>query len=360
MRFLETLEGYGKSEQILFGHQNAGHIGVSIERKDGTESDVSRLTGKMPAVVGVDTLSFTGYEGNMQDLIKVVKNLHKEGCLITLSSHMPNFSLGGDKYIDYTPNIIEGDCGHRIMPGGDLNAKYLRFLDMIADFAEECVDVAGNKIPMLLRIFHECNGDWFWWGRAYLTDAEFIELFRYTIDYLMGTKGVTNFAVCYSPNGPAKSEESYMSRYPGDDIVDVLGVDWYHDHPHKGDGFWKRLSQTLDRVASCARQHSKIAAFTECGYRSYSDTPDGKYYEGLAPSGNLVKNWFSDLLRTVMSSEGGRQMAYILFWANFSNIQFWIPYEKDGFRHEFADDFCKFADDPRIVMAPVDAPPTSI
>ena len=155
LELLELLKKISVTDKIMFGQQNAGHIGVTINETDGTESDCWNLCGKHPAVVGVDTLSFLGYEGKMNDLIKVVKNLHKQGCIISLSSHMPNFTLGGEEFYDYSPNNTEGDCGHRIMPGGDLNAKYLRFLDMIADFAERCVDLEGDPIPMIFRPFQE-------------------------------------------------------------------------------------------------------------------------------------------------------------------------------------------------------------
>ena len=53
---LEKLEDASYSDVVLLGHQNAGHIGVSVENNDGTESDVKNLTGKHPAVVGIDTL----------------------------------------------------------------------------------------------------------------------------------------------------------------------------------------------------------------------------------------------------------------------------------------------------------------
>ena len=126
---LGILREFSVSDRILFGQQNAGHIGVSISVADGTESDCKNLCGSHPAVVGVDTLSFLGYEGKMNDLVMVVKNLRRQGVIVTLSSHMPNFSLGGDEFYDYSPNITDGDCGRRIMPGGDLNEKYRRFLD---------------------------------------------------------------------------------------------------------------------------------------------------------------------------------------------------------------------------------------
>lgn len=353
LSLLGTLSEYSRSGKIMFGQQNAGHIGVSISLHDGTESDVKNICGKQPAVVGIDTLSFLGYEGNMTDLIKTVKNLHRQGCIITLSSHMPNFSLGGEDYYDYSPNITEGDCAHRIMEGGDLNPKYLRFLDKIAEFAGKCVDIEGNKIPMIFRPFHESNGSWFWWGEEYIADTHFIELFRYTVDYLLDKKGIDNFLICYSPNGPIESKKQYLERYPGDDIVDVMGVDFYHDHPHKGDGYASILTNTLDNLAECAKEHFKIPVFAETGYRTFSDAADGSYYEGLAPEGNLVKTWFTDTLDTIMGSEGGKAMAYMLCWANFSDLQFWVPYVKDGFRHEMTDDFTTFIEDDRVVTAPV-------
>ena len=349
-KLLMMLEDFSYSEKLMFGQQNAGHIGVSIEEKDGTDSDCKRVCGKMPAIVGIDTLSFLGYEGKMEDLIKIVKNLHKAGCIITLSAHMPNFALGGDDFYDYSPNNAEGDPAHRIMPCGDLNGKYLRFLDMIVDFATRCVDVEGNKIPMIFRPFHEDNGDWFWWGRKYLDDMDYVRLFRYTVDYISGWKGIDSLAYCYSPNGFISSGE-YMKRYPGDDVIDIMGLDLYHDSPKKNDAFYRKLADQLDDIFQLSQLHGKLTALTETGYRSL-DTAGG-HFEGLSPSGNTVKTWFTDMLKTINFCEGGQRLAYMLIWANFSDQQFWLPYIKGEFRHEMCDDFMDFILDPHIVMAPV-------
>ena len=348
---LGILRDFSNSDRIMFGQQNCGHIGVSINAADGTESDCKNLTGSHPAIVGIDTLSFLGYEGKMNDLVTVVKNMHRQGLIVTLSSHMPNFTLGGDEFYDYSPNYTDGDCGRRILPGGDLNDKYKRFLDLIAEFASICIDVEGEKIPMIFRPFHECNGDWFWWGKSFMTDEEFKELFRYTIDYLMDDKGVDNLAVCYSPNGFIGSEEEYLSRYPGDEYVDIMGLDLYNDKPHKGDGFFQKLSSSLNVVYDIALEKNKITALTEIGYRSL-ETENG-YFEGLAPIDNTVPDWFTQLLNAVISTESGRRLAYMATWANFSDTQFWIPFATEDFRHEMCTDFIRFVEDSHIQMAPV-------
>ncbi len=343
---LDILRAYADKGQMLLGHQNAGHIGICISTHDGTDSDIKHVTGSMPAVVGIDTLSFLGYEGKMADLIKVVKNLHRQGCIITLSSHMPNFSMGGpDTYYDYSPNNTTADCGRRIMPGGDLHLKYVHFLDMIVKFASSCVDISGNPIPMIFRPFHECNGDWFWWGRPHLTDEEYIALYRYTASYLEQA-GITSFAYCYSPNGPVKNSSDYMSRYPGDDLIDVFGLDYYHDRPSTGDGFFDSLDKSLSDLCAIASSKGAIPALTEIGMRMLDSGID--YYEGLAPSGN-PPHWFTELGSVVCS----HKIAYLLFWANFSVMQHWIPYVHDDWRHELTRDFIEFASMPQIVSAPV-------
>jgi len=51
LELLELLRKYSYSDKIMFGHQNAGHIGVTIKANDGTESDCRNLCGKHPAVI---------------------------------------------------------------------------------------------------------------------------------------------------------------------------------------------------------------------------------------------------------------------------------------------------------------------
>ena len=130
-----------------------------------------------------------------------------------------------------------------------------------------------------------------------------------------------------------------------------MGLDLYNDKPHKGDGFFHKLSSSIDVVYKISQERGKIIALTEIGYRSL-ETENG-YFEGLAPIDNTIPDWFTELLDAVTSTEGGRHLAYMLTWANFSDTQFWIPFVTEDFRHEMADDFIKFAGDDRIKMAPV-------
>ncbi|MEU4887419.1 MULTISPECIES: glycoside hydrolase family 26 protein [Streptomyces] len=83
---------------------------------------------------------------------------------------------------------------------------------------------------MVLRPFHENSGSWFWWGAAHASPTEYVELFRDTVEYLRDTQHVHNLLCAYSPgSGYGGSDDVFLRTYPGDDFVDVLGIDSYDD-----------------------------------------------------------------------------------------------------------------------------------
>lgn len=89
---------------------------------------------------------------------------------------------------------------------------------------------------------------------------EYKQLFRYTILYLKKEKGIHNFLYAYSPNGPFADEAEYLSRYPGDDFIDIIGYDMYHDRPAIADNWIDTLTAACRQVCAIARDHAKVAA----------------------------------------------------------------------------------------------------
>lgn len=41
--------------------------------------------------------------------------------------------------------------------------------------------------------FHEFDGDWFWWGKAHSSVADYKTLYQFTVTYLRDSLGVHNF-----------------------------------------------------------------------------------------------------------------------------------------------------------------------
>lgn len=347
--YLQDIRG----RQILFGHQHDTDEGITITGTagDAPESDVKNDVGDYPAVFGWDTLSLEGKEkpgvsGNPEqsrlNLIRSVQEAHRLGGIVTLSSHMPNFVTGGS-FNDTNGSVVE-----HILPGGDKNAEFNAFLDNIAAFANNAKDDEGNLIPILFRPFHEQNGGWFWWGAKTTSTSQYIELYRYTVEYLRDKKGVHNFLYVFSPNGTfGGSEANYLTTYPGDDYVDVLGMDQYDNQETPGTtGFLNGLVADLKMISRLADSKGKIATFSEFGYSP----------QGMKTTGNADLHWFTDVLHAIQSDPDAKRMAYMLTWANFGvNVNnLFVPYRNapNGLGdHELLPDFIHYYDDPYTAFA---------
>lgn len=87
---------------------------------------------------------------------------------------------------------------------------------------------------MIFRPYHEFDGDWFWWGRSHCTIDEFKTLWRFTVAYLRDSLEVHNFIYAFSPDNKFNTESEFLERYPGDEWVDMVGMDNYGDFGRDG------------------------------------------------------------------------------------------------------------------------------
>ncbi len=354
VRLYGLLTGIARSDYVLYGHQNEMHKKVSPL---GGGSDTYDMVKDYAAVAGVDGLALTGAELGLTDaeraagltlegkLAGLSIAASRKGAVMTMSCHMPNFAevakrpkiAGKYDYSGYSPNVTSGDVVKRILPGGDLQEIYNGYLDMIAAYA---LKLQAADVPLILRPFHENNGSWFWWGAAYCTPSQYKNLFRYTEEYLRDVKGVHNLVYAYSPGGPFMDEADYLSRYPGDAYIDILGFDMYHRDPAKGDDWMAAFGSTMDLLEETARRHNKLAAVTETGILV------GK--SAMAKTGNQRKDWFCEALGQIAP----RRMAYFMTWSNFDESNFDQPYmvsEKRG--QEMVNNFIDFYNQPQAVFA---------
>lgn len=345
------LKALGKTKYELFGHQNTSTYKAG-PKDSGNDSDVEDLTGTLPGVCGIDALCFTGAEIQAKpgsDLVTatadVCKEQAKKGSIITLSAHMPNFALVAEKgkkdgkwdYSGYTVNDLTGNTAQRILKGGDLNEIYNGYLDMVVDFG---LQMQEDGIPVMFRPFHECTGNWFWWGTAACDDDTYKALFDYTVEYLRD-KGVHNFLYVYSAAGGFNSKDELMSRYPGDAFTDIIAFDQYHNNPKGGpdeDSWFQNLKDCVKMCDEAAEEHGKIPALAETGIA----TTKGNLYEqdgATAVSGNRDKDWYQHVAEIVSESD----MPYFLTWANFAKDNFYVPYMVDGEKgHEMVDNFINY------------------
>ena len=101
------------------------------------------------------------------------------------------------------------------------------------------------------------NGGWFWWGASSCTPAEYNALFIMNVKSLQKA-GCDNVVWAWSPNlSDNKTIEAFMERYPGDDYVNLMGVDIYEFDDNDAN-YQTNLKETLDILVQAARQQGKL------------------------------------------------------------------------------------------------------
>ncbi len=336
--FLKT----NRQKAIMFGHQHETTQGLTIKKTDGTESDTFNAVGDFAAVYGWDSLSIVGArpEG---DVVPQIKKAYARGGIITISAHLNNPKTDGEKGSwptgtawDKRPAVKDA------LPGGAYNNVLNTYLDQIADWAHNLKDDKGNLIPVVMRLFHENTGAWFWWGNEQCTPAEYQQLYRYAVEYLRDKKGVTNFLYAYSPNEFNNPKESdYLERYPGDDWVDVMGFDTYGFLNEKIDAWFKTVVDNTAMIVRLADARGKIPVISEIGIQA----PD-------IGAGKIDNHWYRKLIGGLKADKDARRIAFLLTWRNSpdgdgnGHPHYWVPYKSDeNVKNGTLEDFTAFYKD---------------
>lgn len=313
-------------KHTLFGHQHATEYGHGWAG-DEDRSDVKSVTGSHPAVVGVDVSGFSGHppdqiQKNKQAVRKTVADTYNRGGVVTVAWHFSNPVSGGGFY---WRDSVSLPAVRYIIPGGSANGQYKEILKGLGAWAKETRGADGKAVPMIFRPFHEFDGDWFWWGAGHSTREEFISLWRFTVAFLRDSVGVRNFLYAFSPDNTFNTEEEFLARYPGDEWVDLVGMDNYGDMGR--DGYKLEAAvRKLKIVSDYAAKKGKLAAFTETGLESIPNPA-----------------WWTGVLLKVMKADDLR-LCYVLVWRNdrTSPTHYYAPFPGHG----SVPDFLKFYNDP--------------
>jgi mannan endo-1,4-beta-mannosidase len=322
----KTLRKLSK-KHTLFGHQHATEYGRGWFNEPD-RSDVKSVTGSHPAVIGVDFSGFSGRSPeavarSKEDLRRNVVDTYNRGGITTIAWHFSNpVSRGGFYWVD----SISLPAVKYIIPGGEAHEKYKDILKGIGDWAHSIKGAGGELVPVIFRPYHEFDGGWFWWGASHCTPDEFKGLWRFTVSYLRDSLDVHNFLYAFSPDNRFLTEEKFLERYPGDEWVDMVGMDNYGDMGRNGRYSLDTAALKLKIVSDYARKAGKLAAFTETGLESIPNT-----------------TWWTECLLKVMKQPNVR-LAYVLVWRNDARSQthYYAPHPG----HPSVPNFMEFYSDP--------------
>ena len=104
----------------------------------------------------------------------------------------------------------------------------------IAEVAGYLKLLQAENIPVIWRPLHEAagnydlygpNGAWFWWGRGGAEPCK--QLWRLLYDQLVNVHGLNNLIWVWTVDVVKGAEDQYLDWYPGDEYVDIVGVDIY-------------------------------------------------------------------------------------------------------------------------------------
>ena len=308
-----NLRNLGKSK-ILIGQQDAFN---SFYQNSGS-SDIKKTTGNDPSILGSDFMFITDkdnpnnnwYVQQENKIIQDTKDAYAKGMINTFCWHLREPYNEKSFYSADMTSEQRTDAFKSLAPGGKFNDWYKKKLDKVASVVSNLKDTNGKQIPIIFRPFHEFDGNWFWWGASYCTAEEYISVYRFTVNYLRDTKNVHNILYAFSPDNSYTTSSSYLSRYPGDDYEDILGMDNYGDFDNKGTSGASLANSKLKLISDLAISKNKIAALTETGYRVTSTTP-------------AINNWFSTYLYDAITNNN-LQIAYVMFWNNTSS-GYYVP-----------------------------------
>ena len=315
------------SQGIMFGHQDDPLYGVTWEG-DFDRSDVKSVVGDYPAVMGFDIGRIElGSEKSLDNIdFNIIRqeiiNQFNRGGMITISWHMYNPLTGGDSWDVETKGVVTS-----ILPNGENHDKLISWLQYGADFFKSLVTKEGTKIPVLFRPWHEHTGSWFWWGKENCTIDEYKELWLLTYNFFQ-EQGVDNLLYGYSPDSQGPGE-IYMERYPGDEYVDLLGLDIYHRDNEEGiKNYQNSLHTILSFLSEESEKRNKPIAVTETGLEAIP-----------------IASWWTEVLLPAIEKY---PISYVLTWRNARerSNHYYAPYPGQ----KSADDFVKFYNNPKTLF----------
>ena len=177
-------------------------------------------TGEYPAILGMDMgyYSQTGVDyGVAISTTEQAISYWEKGGIVTLCWHWlaPEKYIDGTWYSAFRPEHTNINVT-KILNGKDEEGYQLLMKD-IDNIAQQLLLMQQAGVPVLWRPLHEASGGWFWWGAE--GPETYKQLYILLYETLTNTYGLNNLIWVWNGQDAA--------WYPGDEYVDIVGIDIY-------------------------------------------------------------------------------------------------------------------------------------
>jgi len=230
-------------------------------------------TGKYPALMGFDFMN-TWSTGDGAHQVDEAIAWARRGGLVTFCWHWrdPSAPAGTQgNFYAREPDARKNTAFTIPVRAGRLDTESAAGRALDADIDRLAVQLATLQaagVTVLWRPLHEASGDhgngWFWWGRK-RTDGvpnaqAYVLLYRHLFDRLVNDHGLHNLIWVWNGQDAA--------WYPGDDVVDIVGVDAYDQGVSGRRHRWREIYGRplgIHEVARFAARRHKPLSIPEWG-----------------------------------------------------------------------------------------------
>ncbi|WP_295155095.1 glycosyl hydrolase [uncultured Ruminococcus sp.] len=246
MKYLKSVYG----SHIISGQQEI-YGGGHKNNYEWENEYLEDLTGKVPAIRGVDFMNYNplyGWDdGTTERCIEWAK---ERNGIITASWHI-NIPKDFDNYVLGEP-VGWQQCSYKNYQSGEGSMsfdtrnvvvegtkEYKYFQLAMKDLAEQLLKLQDEGVPVIWRPLHEAQGNegnyadgtaWFWWGdRGAETYKQIWKLLYTTLTEEYGLHNLIWEFNSYDYSNSA-------TWYPGDEYVDIVAYDKYNVEYNRGDG----------------------------------------------------------------------------------------------------------------------------
>ena len=207
-------------------------------------------TGKKPALLGLDFMDHTGAIQsnwiNNPNIIKDAITWKNSNGIVAFCWHWRDPS---HKTYEFYTNRTNFDPRKIFEPDSDEYKAMMRDMDMVAGYLKE---LQKEDIPVLWRPLHEASGGWFWWGSQGAEACK--KIWQIMFDKFTNEHRLNNLIWVWT----SEANNNALNWYPGDDYVDIIGMDIYDEGNHSS----QLLSfEELRKLYN----GKKMLALSECG-----------------------------------------------------------------------------------------------
>lgn len=317
-----SLAKIASNDQFIFGQEFPMSFKLSGTRDDLSTSDSKEVSGDHPGVFGIDPHYMLYKSASERQLhINEAKYAYQNGAVVTLDFHQQS-RFDHSIYMNKITNPQDKSLMYDIV--NDKNGSRAWFYGEM----DQVIGIVNNDLnfPVVWRIFHEMDGNWFWWGSAATNHSRqlYIDFYKLTVDYIKERTDLVLFA--WSPN-----RDFDTTYYPGDDYVDLVGVDIYDSNS-------SFIKQKLIELTNFSLAHNKVAVLSEVGTNNYIlNDPDF---------------WSNTILKTIKDAGSSIKIAWILTWFNApwksSQDDLFIPNSESP--TSIKNDFIEFKNDSKTLF----------